>query len=74
MKQIAIADVENGSVVGGILLENGDAILCDTGDYIKKEDIQTEPVNGDGDKATKPYVIEEIFDYWVDLSAEILSV
>lgn len=74
MKQIAIADVKEGSVVGGILLDNGDVIMCDNGDYIKAEHIQTEPVNGDGSKATKLFVIEEVFDTWVDLTQEIIGV
>lgn len=73
MKQIVIADVEDGSVVGGILLDNGDVIMCDNGDYIKAKNIQTEPVNGDGNKATKPFVIEEVFDDWIDLTQEIIG-
>lgn len=73
MKQIAIADIKEGSVVGGILLDNGDVIMCDNGDYIKAEHIQTEPVNGDGNKATKPFVIEEVFDTWIDLTQEIIG-
>lgn len=71
MKQIAIADVEMGCVVGGILLDNGDVILCDNGSYVKAEDIQTTPVNGNGSKATKPYVIEEEYSTWIDLTEEI---
>ncbi len=74
MKQIAIADVKEGSVVGGILLDNGDVIMGDNGDYIKAENIQTTPVNGDGNKATKPFVIEEVFDTWIDLTQEIIGV
>ena len=73
MKQIAIADIKEGSVVGGILLDNGDVIMGDNGDYIKAENIQTEPVNGDGNKAVKPYVIEEVFDTWIDLTQEIIG-
>ncbi len=73
MKQIAIADVKEGSVVGGILLDNGDVIMCDNGDYIKADKIQTKPVNGDGNKATKPFVIEEVFDTWIDLTQEIIG-
>ena len=70
-KQIAITDVKNGSTVGGILLDNGDVILCDNGDYIQAENIQTTPVVKDMPK--KPYVIEEIFDAWIDLTQEIIG-
>ena len=73
MKQIAIADVKGGSVVGGILLDNGDVIMYDCGDYIKAENIQMEPVNGDARKATKPFVIEEVFDTWIYLTQEIIG-
>lgn len=73
MKQIVIADIENGSVVGGILLDNGDVIMGDNGEYIKAEYIQTELVNGDGSKPTKPFVIEKAFDDWIDLTQEIIG-
>ena len=73
MKQIAIADVKMGSVVGGILLDNGDVILCDDGTYVEADKIQLTPVNGDGSKANKPYVVEEVFDNWVDLTQEIIG-
>jgi len=73
MKQIAIADVKMGSVVGGILLDNGDAILCDDGTYVEADKIQLTPVNGDGSKAYKPYVVKEIFDSWIDLTQEIIG-
>ena len=72
MKQVAIANVKNGNIVGGILLDNGDVIMCDVGDYIKADLIQTESVNGDGSKAIKPFVIEEIFKEWTDLSSIIM--
>ena len=71
MKQIAIAEVKTGSVIGGILLENGDVILCDDGSYIKAEDIQK--VKGEDNTYYKPYVIEEIFDNWIDLTQEIIG-
>ena len=70
-KQIAITDVKLGSTVGGILLDNGDVILCDNGDYIKADNVESQqkPIK----QTNKPYIIEEIFDTWIDMTQEIIG-
>lgn len=63
MKQVAVTDKEKNSIVGGIMLDNGDVIMCDVGDLIPAEKIGND----------KPYVIEKEFATWVDLTHEIIE-
>lgn len=63
MKQAKIKDNGVYKEIGAIILENGDAILCDCGDLISKDEI------GNG----KTYEIVEVYDYWVDLTEEIIG-
>lgn len=59
MKQIKFYDKEDELSHGGILLDNGDVICGCCGGLFKKDEEGT------------AWKLEKIYDFWVDLTAEI---
>lgn len=62
-KQVRIYDKLMDKEIGAIMLDNGDAILCDNGDLIESKEI------GPGCN----FQIRENYRHWVSLSEEIIG-
>ena len=63
MKQIMFKDIENKSIHGGILLDNGDVICCCCGSLISAKEF--------GENGS--YEILEEYKDWVDLTEFIVN-